>query len=137
MISEKNKTIARDFIEGIWNRRDMSVADRYLSPDLMPQGPMADQFPPGPEGSKMFAGTFIQAFPDVEATIDRQEVEEDLVHTWVTFRGTHTGPLMDIPATGRRTTVEVLITDRIADGMIVESWSEWDPDDLMRQLGVA
>ncbi len=137
MISEKNKTISREFIEGMWNRQDMSTADRLVAPDLVPQGPMADQFPPGPEGSKMFTSAFLQAFPDVKATIDRQEVEDDLVYTWVTFRGTHTGPLMDIPATGRRAEVQVQITDRIADGMIVESWSERDPDDMMRQLGVA
>lgn len=136
MISEKNKTIAREFIEGMWNRRDMSVADRYVAPDMVPQGPMSDQFPPGPEGIKMFASTFIRAFPDVQAVIGRQEVEDDLVYTWVTFQGRHDGPLMDIPATHQYAEVPVLITDRIQDGMIVESWSEWDPEDMMRQLGV-
>jgi predicted ester cyclase len=43
---------------------------------------------------------------------------------------------MDIPPTGNQVTVEVVVTDRIADGKIVESASEWDPDDMMRQLGV-
>ncbi|MBX3066053.1 MAG: hypothetical protein KF726_23950 [Anaerolineae bacterium] len=29
-----------------------------------------------------------------------------------------------------------MITDRIADGKIAETWAEWDPQDMMRQLGV-
>jgi predicted ester cyclase len=44
---------------------------------------------------------------------------------------------MGVPATGRQATVPVLITDRIANGKIVETWAEWNPDDMMRQLGVA
>jgi hypothetical protein len=136
MVTTTNQAIARDFLDGMWNRRDMSVADRYISPDMAPEGPFADQFPPGPEGSKMFAATFLDAFPDVYCTIDRQEVDEDVVHTWVTFRGTQTGQLMNIPPTGRQAVVPVLITDRIIGGKIVESWSDWDPDDMLRQLGV-
>ncbi len=136
MAAEENKFIARDFIEGMWNRRDMRTADKYVAANLAPQGPFADQFPPGPEGSKAFTSTFLDAFPDVQATIDEQEVDGDLVRTWVTFRGTHTGQLMDIPATNRRATVQVLVTDRIAKGKIIETWSEWDPNDMLRQLGV-
>jgi predicted ester cyclase len=43
---------------------------------------------------------------------------------------------MDIPATGKKVTVPVMVTDRIVNGKIVETWSEWDPMDLMDQLGV-
>ncbi len=136
MAAEENKRIARDFIDGMWNRQDFSVADKYLSPDLVPEGPMSDQFPPGPEGNKEFTSTFLNAFPDVEATIDSQEVDGDWIHTWVTFRGTQTGQLMDIPATGRRVAVSVHEMDRVVKGKIVESRAEWDPQDMLRQLGV-
>jgi predicted ester cyclase len=137
MVATDNRTIARMFIEGMWNDRNMNIADQLISPNLMPQGPMTDQFPPGPEGTKMFTTTFINAFPDVHATIDHQDVDGDLVQTDVTFRGTQTGQLMDIPPTNRKVAVQVRITDRIRNGKIVESWSEWDPNDLMRQLGVS
>jgi predicted ester cyclase len=120
----------------MWNRQDFGVADRYVSPDLVPEGPMSDQFPPGPEGSKAFTSTFLNAFPDVEATIDEQDVDGDWVHTWTTYRGTQTGPLMDITATGRHATVSVHTIDRVVNGKIVESTVDWDPQDLFRQLGV-
>jgi predicted ester cyclase len=135
-MSQENKSISRDLIDGLWNRRDMSVADKYIDPDMAPEGPFSDQFPPGPEGLKTFASTFINAFPDLECSIDNQETDGDMVRTWVTFVGTQTGQLMDIPPTGNEVTVEVVVTDRISGGKIVESSSEWDPDDMMRQLGI-
>jgi steroid delta-isomerase-like uncharacterized protein len=136
MATETIKVIARDYIDGLWNRRDMSVADRYVAPKAVPHGPFEDRFPPGPEGAKAFASTFLNAFPDVKATINREEEDGDLVRCWVTYEGTHKGQLMDVPATGRRATVPVLETYRIAKGKIVESWAEWDPQDMLRQLGV-
>ncbi len=136
MAAELNKQIAREFIEGAWNRQDLSVIDQYIAPDHTSEGPMTDQFPQGPEGQKVFISTFINAFPDVHATIERQEVDGDQVTTWITFRGTQTGDLMDIPATGRRVAVQVVTTDQIADGQIIASWAEWDPNDMLRQLGV-
>jgi len=136
MSAEENKAIAWDFLDGLWNRRDMSVADQLVDPDMVPQGPFSDQFPPGPQGAKAFASAFLNAFPDVRCTLDQQEAKGDTVKTWVTYRGTQTGPLMDIPATGRTAVVPVLLTDRIVGGKIVESSAEWNPDDMLRQLGV-
>jgi predicted ester cyclase len=136
MSADQLKSLAWDFLDGLWNRRDMSVADQYIDRDMRPEGPMSDRFPPGPEGAKAFASAFLQGFPDVTCTLDQQEVEGDVVKSWVTYRGTQTGPLMDIPATGNSVAVPVLVRDRISGGKIIESRNEWDPDDMMRQLGV-
>jgi predicted ester cyclase len=78
----------------------------------------------------------LAAFPDVTHTIDKQEAEGDGVRTWLTYVGTNTGSLNGAPPTGTRATVKVVTTDRIAGGHIAESWAEWDPQDLMRQLGL-
>jgi len=135
-MSEQNKTIARNLIEGTWNKKDMGVIDQLVAANHTPHGPFTDKLPPGVEGSKAFASTFIAAFPDVQATIEKQEAEGDLVKTTVTYTGTQTGQLMDIPATGKQATVQVLVTNRIVGGIVVESWAEWDPQDMLRQLGV-
>jgi steroid delta-isomerase-like uncharacterized protein len=136
MSTEQNKTIARKFIEGAWNRRDMSVVNQLIAPNHVPHGPFTDQFPQGAKGAEAFVSAFLAAFPDVKATIVKQETEGDKIKTTVTFKGTHTGTLMDIPATGKQATVPVVVTDRIVDGKIVETWSEWTPEDMFRQLGV-
>ena len=135
-MSEANKAIARDYIEGAWNRKDMNTVNRLIDAKHVANEPFSDEMPQGIEGAKAFLNTFVNAFPDVHATIERQEVDGDRVTTYVTFAGTQSRQLMDIPPTGKKTTVPVKITDRIVNGKIVETWSEWDPDDLMRQLGV-
>ena len=60
--------------------------------------------------------------------------EEEFVTRW-TARGTHTGDLWGIPGTGKEVTVTGTSIDRIKDGWIVESWSNWDALGLMQQLG--
>jgi predicted ester cyclase len=135
-MSEQNMLISRELLEGIWNRQDLSLADKYIHPELMPQGPGSEGLPPGPEGQKIFVQGMLNAFPDTQCTIVHQEAEGDMVRTWARFVGTQTGPLMGIPPTGRRATVEVVITDYFENGIIVESISEWDPNEMMRQLGV-
>ena len=135
-MSEANKSIARDYIESAWNRKDMNAIDRYIDAKHVANGPFSDQMPQGVEGQHAFIGSFVSAFPDVHATIESQEADGDMVTTYVTFNGTQTGQLMDIPATNKKAKVQVKITDRIVNGKIVETWSEWDPNDMMRQLGV-
>ena len=135
-MSQQNKDIARNFIERAWNRRDLSVVNELIAPDHIPHGPYTDQFPQGTEGAQVFVTTFLAAFPDTKATIQKQEAVGDQVKTTIVFKGTHKGELMTIPATGKQVTVPVVVTDRIVNGKIVETWSEWDAMALMAQLGV-
>lgn len=135
-MSEQNKAIARNFLETAWKKRDPSGLDKYVAADHRTSGPFTDQLPAGIEGDRAFVSAFLTAFPDVQYTIDKQEAEGDTVRTWVTFIGTNTGSLMGMPVTGKRATVHVLITDRIANGKIVETSNEWDDKDFMRQLGL-
>ena len=133
---EESKTIVRELLDGAWNRHDMSVVDKFIAPSHEEHGPFTDQFPHGPEGQKAFISTFLTAFPDTRCTIESQEAEVDRIKTTMTFTGTQTGQLMDIPPTGKQVRVKVVSTDRIVGGKIVETWAEWDPQDMLHQLGV-
>jgi predicted ester cyclase len=52
-----------------------------------------------------------------------------------TIRGTHTGELLGLPATGRRLEVVGVDMVRVRDGRIVEHRGLTDTVGLMRQLG--
>ena len=52
------------------------------------------------------------------------------------FHGTHLGPLMGIPPTGKRVTIGVIDIVRVVEGKIVEHWCVVDQMGLMQQLGV-
>lgn len=130
-----NSDIVRNLIE-VWNHRDFGVLDRYVHPDHLNHGPTEGQFPQGLEGQHIFIKTFITAFPDVHAEITDMYELGDMVDAYVTFEGTHQGELMGVAATGRHITVYVHTRDRLVNGKVVESWAEWDPIEMMRQLGI-
>jgi predicted ester cyclase len=80
---------------------------------------------------------FINAFPDGRSTIEEQIVQGDRVATRGTYRGTHQGDFMGMPATGKRIEVPWLSMDKIAGGKLVEHRFLMDTQVMMQQLGVA
>ena len=79
---------------------------------------------------------------DASTCSDRVDTIEDLIakgdRVWAvwTMRGTHTGQLFGIPATGKP--IEVLEAGiwRLQDGLVIEAWFFGDELRLLRQLGV-
>jgi steroid delta-isomerase-like uncharacterized protein len=136
MSEEQNKALVRNFLEAGWRKQDWAAMEQYIASSHVNHGPFTEQLPTGLEGDKAFIGGMLAAFPDTQYTIDKQEVEGDTVRTWLTYTGTNTGSLNGAPPTGKRATVKVMTTDRIANGKIAESWAEWDPQDMLRQLGL-
>jgi predicted ester cyclase len=63
--------------------------------------------------------------------------EGDRVATKKTFTGTHTADFGDIPATGRRVTLQYIDIMRVRDGRIVEHWMSMDQLSFLQQLGIA
>jgi len=58
------------------------------------------------------------------------------VVTGITAHGKHTGELLGIPPTGERLTMTGIAIRRIANGRLVEHWSQFDLLGLRQQLGV-
>jgi hypothetical protein len=79
---------------------------------------------------------------DAGTCSDRVDTIEDLIakddRVWAvwTMRGTHTGQLFGIPATGQP--IEILEAGiwRLVDGLVIEAWFFGDELRLLRQLGV-
>jgi predicted ester cyclase len=85
---------------------------------------------------KTFATEFRKAFPDFRDSIDIQIAEGDMVATRATSRGAHRGVFMGLEPTNRELSWTGITIDRIAEGKIVESWTNWDMMGMMQQLGV-
>ena len=75
------------------------------------------------------------AFPDLHHTIETELVEGSLIGCVATIRGTHRGPFMGIPPTGKQVSVMLLMIDRIVDGRIVQHWAVPDFLSVFQQLG--
>ena len=76
------------------------------------------------------------AFPGYELRIEQMIAEDDLVSVIGRASGTHKGPFMGMPPTGKIWDVPLHITYRIQDGKIVEHWLVLDTASFMQQLGM-
>jgi steroid delta-isomerase-like uncharacterized protein len=112
----------------------LDAADEMVASDMVIHEPSHDIH--GRDGAKQFVVMLRAGFPDIHFTIENQIAEEDRVVTRFTARGTHTGEFRGLPATGKQIRVTGTETDRIADGMCVERWTNIDQLGMMQQLGI-
>ena len=86
------------------------------------------------DGHRQYSEVMMTAFPDLERNIEDLVAEGDKVVARWTAKGTNTGDFNGMPATGKYATSSGITIFRIADGRIVEEWSESDLLGLMQQL---
>jgi steroid delta-isomerase-like uncharacterized protein len=134
MSTESNTAAVRRFNEA-FNAGDLDGAVAVFASNAVIHNSGAPD-PLNVEGFKQLGGVFLTAFPGGQLAIDDLIVDGEKVVSRVTYRGTHTGDLMGIPATGKPVTVSAMIIDQFAGGKIVESWRLFDQMAMMQQLGV-
>jgi steroid delta-isomerase-like uncharacterized protein len=133
--TEETKALFRKFYEELFNRKNLGVFEQMTTPNPTDNG-LPPGFPPGREGSKQFVGMYFSAFPDLQINIEDLVAEGDKVVGRVSYRGTHKGELMGIPATGKVTSVSAMEILRFEGDKIAEHWSVVDQLGMMQQLGV-
>ncbi len=133
-VLEENKEIVRRFVEELLNRGNLAAAEELVASDFVLHLP---GHPPiqGREAFKEGLQHWRSAFPDWHITIEELIAEGDKVAGRWTVRGTHRGPLMGIPPTGKQVSWTANDIFRIANGKIAENTAEEDMLTLMRQLG--
>jgi steroid delta-isomerase-like uncharacterized protein len=135
MSIEQNKALARQMVEEVFNRGNMSGADQFLAPDFIEHEELPPGIPQGREGVKQLAAMLRSAFPDFTATIEDLVAEGDKVVIRMTWTGTHKGEFMGVPPTGKSISIGVIDVIRIAGGKFLEHWGQMDSMGLMQQLG--
>ena len=89
------------------------------------------------EGVKAFLRRFRAAIPDFRVSVDDLFAEGDRVAWRWTFQGTHQGPFLERPPTGKQVTIAGIHILRFAGGKIQEDWASYDSRGLLDQLGVS
>jgi len=84
--SENGRTIARRFIEDLWDKGELAVADEIIASDFVDHDPVSGQRA-GLDGYKEMVGAFRAAFPDLRVKNEDVIVEEDKVVVRWTARG--------------------------------------------------
>ena len=133
--AETNKALVRRFYEEI-DKGNIGVLDELVAADYIDHNP--PPFPglaPGREGVKQSFRMFQLATPGSHH-IEDQIAEGDRVVTRLTSVGKHEGDLPGAPRTGNDLKMTYITIHRIANGKLVEKWSEKDMMGFLQQLGV-
>ena len=89
----------------------------------------------GTEEFKAFVADFVRAVPDCNDKIEFILADSNMVAYVTTTTGTQTGPMGDLPASGKEFTLTNIVIQRIEDGKIAETWISWDNVAMLTQLG--
>ena len=123
----------REAIERGWSQGDLAAIDELFAADFVEHQAGIE---PGREGVKGSIRYLRTAFPDLRLTVEATTADGDLVWTRISATGTHSGPFMGGPATGRRFRIDVIDVVRVVGGRIVEHWGVADRMSLTQQLGL-
>ncbi len=135
--TDKNKQIIQNFVRLVWNGRDLSALKDFWAEDCVNHA-MSETDNRGLNALRIYHDSFFDdfftAFPDIKIEIVQQVAEGDLIATYITSKGTHSGRFYGIPATGKHISTSVIRIDRVQDGKIAEHWSVSDASGLMQQI---
>jgi steroid delta-isomerase-like uncharacterized protein len=133
-MSDANKEIARRYIEEIWTRGNLEVADEVFAADIL-NHVLPPGLPEGREGMKAIVAYARSAFPNLKLMVEDIISEGDRVACRWTSLGTHEGELWDIPASGNQVAMTGVTIFRVANGVAVEHWVNSDDLGMMQQIG--
>jgi steroid delta-isomerase-like uncharacterized protein len=128
--------MAQRWFAQVMNQGNEDVIDEICAANFVDHDPLpgigADR-----EGLHEFVKQIRSAFPDLETQIDDTLVEGDEIAVRSTFRGTHEGDFMGIPATHKKVEVSNYDFVRFENDQAVEHWGTIDSAALMEQIGAA
>jgi hypothetical protein len=70
------------------------------------------------------------------STSAQKDLVRDLYRTLYELAATHSGELLDVPATGNRSELTNAVLSRIEDGQVVDEWPRTDMLGLVGGIGV-
>ena len=122
MSVEGNKRLVSTVVAEVINGGDLDAIDRLYAPEIAGT-------------ARAWVAPFRESFPDVHMEVVALVAEGDVVVGHFRCSGTHTGPWMGRPGTGRSfRDVREVYWFTVRDGRVVDWWGLEDNDDRRRQL---
>jgi predicted ester cyclase len=128
-----NRHVYKNIIVAISEGNEKGL-ERWLDEDIVDHNPVPGATP-GREGFKQWLSTARASFPDLVGVVEDTVAEGDYVAGRVTYRATHSGPLLGIPATERTVEFQAFHLVRFSKGQAVEWWGTADILGALRQIG--
>jgi hypothetical protein len=133
---EQARSITRRLFEEAFNGGRLEAIDELVAPDAVEHESLPIATGEMRTDLRAWLTALRQAFPDYHVELEDVIAEGDRIVVRQCITGTNTGPLLGMPATGRRVCIEAIDILRIADGVVVEHWGIADGTTMVRQLGL-
>jgi steroid delta-isomerase-like uncharacterized protein len=117
------------------NAGNVGALDDLVTDDFIEHEQMDPSAGSGRDAVKAMMTAMRTGFPDLRVTVESIIAEGDLVSARTTWRGTHQGEFMGVPATGNPVEIEAIDFVRYRDGKATEHWGQTDSMSLMMQIG--
>ena len=130
-----NEAAMREFMEEVFNKGNLAVADKYVAAEYIEHTPSPGQ-EPTLDGFKQFVTGMRNAFPDTKVTVNHVFTQGDLVAVHITQTGTHKGSMMGEKPTGKPFNLSGIDLVRMKDGKIVEHWGYYEEIKMLQHLGL-
>jgi len=135
-VAVKNKAVAQQAFDAM-NNFNLDALDEFIAPNYKRHSQATpDANIESLEHFKGFIQGWFDAFPDMKGEVHHLIAQGDLVAFYVTYTGTQTGAMGDIPPTGKIMDSKTFGFHRFENGKIVETWVTWDNLIVMKQLGL-
>jgi steroid delta-isomerase-like uncharacterized protein len=136
MNREEVKGVAERLI-GAWNAHDPDGAAACYSSEAIMRDVGRQTAMPDRDWIRRSISDYIGAFPDLQAEIGKLGIDGDVAYVEWQGTGTHTGPFMGIPPTGRLVEMHGCTVLKVgADGLIETETAYWDVAGLLQQIGL-
>jgi steroid delta-isomerase-like uncharacterized protein len=130
-MTTRGHQLADLFVE-MTNTHNPDLVDRFIAVDYINHN---DFVADGREGNRWFWTAFFTGLPDVSVTREDLIISGDRVVGRFIYRGTHTGDLVSIPASGKPVEMRSIDIWRVQDGLFVEHWDELNLMQMFQQIG--
>lgn len=134
MSAEESRKLVETFFNVMWNQWDDATMRRILSPEIDFRGSIGLHVI-GHDGFAGYMQTIRDAFPDFHNAIEEIVATGDRAVARLTYTGTHSGPLLGHPASGKRIEYAGVAMFTIARDRITKVWVLGDRMALMQQIG--
>lgn len=132
---ESNKELVRRLFRDI-DALSPTLHHDYFDADYVDHTPLpVPGLAAGLEGARQVYAVNQAAFSEPWHTIEGQVAEGDLVITWLTAGGRHSGELLGVPATDKDVSMRGVTIFEVVDHKIVSRWGISDLMGLFVQLG--
>jgi len=136
-MSEQNEALIRRWFEEVWNNKNEAAIDEMLHDDCVAYGLSDGQGGEVDNKAKFkeLFHAFIQAYPDINVTVEETMSKDNHTFARCAVTGTHLGDGLGFSPTQRNVVFTGMLLTEVVDGKITKAWNEFNFMTMYQQLG--